>query len=249
MEDRSILSREAPDPDLVVRYGPDPLHVADVRCGATGSDRPLLVFVHGGFWRPTIDRAHTGSLALDLAERGWTTASIEYRRVPGQPDLTVGDVALALAAMPTEADIAGRHDGRVIVAGHSAGGHLALWAASSMPTDRMIGALALAPAADLLMADAHGLGDGATQMFLGVEAVERADLDPTRMAAPAVATTIVHGDADSIVPIALSRSYVAAHPSTRLIEVAGDGHFGVIDPLSATWPTVVDELERLAGLS
>jgi acetyl esterase/lipase len=247
-EDRSILSREAPAADLVVRYGPDPLHIADVRFAdppEAGCGRPLLAFVHGGFWRPTIDRVHTGPLACELAGAGWTVACIEYRRLPGQPELTVNDVALAVAALPVMPELTGCHDGRVIVAGHSAGGHLTLWAASCRPTDRLVAALALGPAADLVLADAQGLGDGATQAFLGAEGQERPDLDPTRMPSPQVPTTIIHGGFDSIVPIELSESYAAAHPMARLVRVPGDGHFGVIDPLSPTWPIVVAELVRL----
>lgn len=248
-EDRSILSREAPPPDLTLRYGPLDAQIADVRLARTadaGAGRPLLVFVHGGFWRPTFDRVHTGSLAFELATLGWTVAAIEYRRIPGDPEVTCTDVAQALAALPVAPELTGRHDGRVIVSGHSAGGHLTLWAAAMLPTDRLCGALALGPCADLDMADDRGLGDSATQAYLGCEAEQRPDLDPTRMQHPQVPVTIVHGAEDSIVPIELSESYAAAHPSTRLVSAPDDGHFGVIDPLHPTFRLVVAELERLA---
>ena len=202
------------------------------------------MFIHGGFWRPSIDRAHTGPLGTALAADGWTTAAIEYRRVPAEPDASVADVEAALTALPELVD---RHDGRVLVAGHSAGGHLALLAAGTMSLPSLIGVVALAPVADLERADAMGLGDGACHGFLGCSAVARTDLDPTRGPTPAVPVTIVHGANDSIVPLEISESYVAAHPGTHLVVTPTGGHFGVIDPLAPAWRTVVDELTSMSG--
>jgi acetyl esterase/lipase len=243
-EDRSILTRAAPPPDEVVSYGREAEHVADVRHGGDrAARRPLVVLIHGGFWRPSFDRAHTGPMAAALAQAGWTVAAVEYRRAPRHPDHTVDDIALSLHTLPGRVS---QHDGRVVVVGHSAGGHLALWAASRRPIPQLHGALALAPVADLRLAHELDLGDGATLAFLGEEANQRADLDPKRMPTPAIGTTIVHGDADEVVPPSLSDSYTAAHPRVRLVKVRRTGHFAVIDPLSDAWPVVVAELERLA---
>lgn len=243
-EDRSILTRPAAPPDEVVAYGEEAGQVADVRHGGERAGRrPLVVLIHGGFWRPSIDRAHTGPMAMALARAGWTVAAVEYRRVPHHPDLAVDDVALSLRTLPGKL---APHDGRVLVMGHSAGGHLTLWAAAMRPGPELHGALALSPAADLQLARELDLGEGAVLSFLGEEPDRRADLDPKRMPSPAVQTTIVHGDADEVVPLSVSRSYVAAHPRTRLVDPRGAGHFAVIDPESEVWPIVVGELERLA---
>lgn len=242
-EDRSVLTRKAPPPDTVVTFGEEPEHVADVRFGDERStSRPLVVVIHGGFWRPQIDRTHTGPMCAALSAAGWTVASIEYRRIPGDPDRTVQDVALALNALPHQV---AKHDGRVVAVGHSAGGHLALWAAATRPTPQLHAVLALGPAADLQFAHARNLGDGAALAFLGVEPRARTDLDPARMASPTIGVTIVHGEDDQIVPIGLAESYVAAHPQTRLVRLPATGHFAVIDPLSGVWPTVLAELDRL----
>lgn len=242
-EDRSILTRTATPADEVVAYGTEPEHVADVRHGGErGAKRPLVVLIHGGFWRPGIDRTHTGPMCEALAAAGWTVAAIEYRRVPQHPNLTVEDVALALRTLPAKVS---EHNGRVLVMGHSAGGHLTLWAAAKRPIAELDGALALAPAADLQLANDLNLGDGAALAFLGEDPKRRTDLDPKRMPSPAIPVTIVHGDADEIVPLALSESYVASHPQARLVKVPGAGHFAVIDPWHAAWATVVGELERL----
>jgi acetyl esterase/lipase len=245
-EDRSILTRASTPPDEIIAYGAEPEHVADVRHGGErGLRRPLVVLIHGGFWRPEFDRAHTGPMAAALAGAGWTVAAVEYRRAPPIPDHAVDDVEYALEALP--AKISG-HDGRVVVMGHSAGGHLALCAASERPVSHLHAALALAPVADLQLARALNLGGGAVLAFLGVEPDERPDIDPRWMPPPAIPTTIVHGGDDEIVPLLVSESYVAANPQARLVKLPAAGHFALIDPLSAAWPAVVGELERLCGV-
>lgn len=243
-EDRSVLSRTAPAPDETVRYGPLPEHVADAWHGdARAAARPLVVLVHGGFWRPEYDRAHTHPMAAAIRDAGWTVCSIEYRREPGRPEHTVRDVADALAAVPGALD---GHDGRVIVAGHSAGGHLALWAASAGPAPGQAGTLALAPVADLRLAEQLHLDDGAVPDFLGGDAASRADLDPARLPVPAGPVVLLHGLLDEIVPIVVAESYAAGQPGSRLVAVPGAAHFAVIDPLSAAWPAVLAELSNLS---
>jgi acetyl esterase/lipase len=245
VDDRSVLTRTVAAADTTVSYGTLPEHIADVRFGDERAiHRPLVAIVHGGFWRPTIDRTHTGPMAVALADHGWTVAAIEYRRIPGQPDATIDDVRDALVVLPERI---AKHDGRVLVIGHSAGGHLTLWAASARPTQRLVGALALGPAADLRLAHERGLGDGAAKAFLGVDAEQRADIDPKRMPSPQIPTTIVHGLQDEIVPIALAESYVDTHSQVKLLRLRDAGHFAVIDPRSHEWPSVRKELERLLG--
>jgi acetyl esterase/lipase len=244
-EDRSVLTRTVAPPDTSVSYGSLPEHVADVRFGDERAiHRPLVLIVHGGFWRPNIDRAHTGPMAVELAGEGWTVAAIEYRRVPGQPDATIDDVREALVSLPEKI---AKHDGRALVIGHSAGGHLALWAASARPTEKLVGALALGPAADLRLAHARGLGDGAALAFLGVDPEQRADIDPKQMPSPQIRTTIVHGVQDEIVPVALAESYVSSHPQVKLLRLRDAGHFAVIDPRSHEFRAVRRELESLIG--
>ncbi|GEL20353.1 alpha/beta hydrolase family protein [Pseudonocardia asaccharolytica] len=237
-EDRSVLTREAPPPDRVLRYGPEPDHVVDVRDGRGDEGaRPLVALVHGGFWRPRYDRLHVRPMTAALAEAGWSTAAIEYRRIPGRPDLSVADVATALHGL---AELTGRP---LLPAGHSAGGHLVLHAAAE-PVAAFAGVVALAPVADLLLAERQGLGDGAVAAFLGATAASRPDLDPVRRAAPACAVQIVHGDADEIVPVAVSESYRRAHPAAVLHRVDA-GHFALIDPRSPAWAAVLSALADL----
>jgi acetyl esterase/lipase len=246
-EYHSVLSRPATPPDETIAYGTDADQIADVRFGGErAAHRPLVILIHGGFWRPTYDRKHTGPMAVAMAEAGWTVAAIEYRRIPQHPNLTIDDVGAALQGLPSKI---GKHDGRVIVMGHSAGGHLTLWAASKRPNPRLTGALALGPAADLQLAHELDLGDGATLLFLGEDPKSRADIDPKRMPSPALPVTIVHGEEDDVVPVSVSDSYVATHPKTRFVKLRDVGHFGVIDPLSRAWPIVIEQLEQLERLA
>jgi acetyl esterase/lipase len=244
-EDLSILSRTANPPDLTISYGDHTDQVADIRYGNRGSELPLLVLIHGGFWKPEYDRTHAEAMSSALAEAGWTTLTLEYRRVSGDPDVTLDDIATALNALPSRLD---RHNGQLLLVGHSAGGHLALWFAAQNSKAPIQGVLALAPAADLEMAHTLNLGDGAVQRFLGQAPSHRPDTNPMLLPAPTTAVTILQGSADEIVPPALATSYCAAFPNTRLVQVADSGHFALIDPASTAWASVVLELENLGKL-
>ncbi|GAA3742668.1 alpha/beta hydrolase [Plantactinospora mayteni] len=260
---RGVLQRPAPPADVALRYGAGPEHVADLRLPAepAGPAQPLVVVVHGGFWRAEYDRRHTGPLAADLAARGYPVAQLEYRRT-GQPGGgwpgTFDDVAAGIAALPglVEAVLpAGRMaPGPPILLGHSAGGHLALWAALRAPAG-VRGVLALAPVLDLAEAYRLDLDGGAVAALLGGGPEDVPDLyataDPTRSAAPPVPASIVHGTLDRQVPVEPSRRYAAGATSTdlRFVELPECEHFGVIDPLSRAWPVVLAELHWLAGRS
>ncbi|WP_230422800.1 alpha/beta hydrolase family protein [Prauserella cavernicola] len=237
--DRSVLTRPAPEPDRTLRYGGEPEHVADAWLPATDTGRPLVVFIHGGYWRAEYDRVHTRPLAVALREDGWPVVSIEYRRLPGKPDEMVADVRAALSALPEQV---GAHE--VVLAGHSAGGHLALWASVACPPTGLLGTVALAPVADLMLAHRLGLGEGAVAEFLGGPPDGRADLDPTRMPSPECPVVLVHGTEDRL-PVSVSESYAQAHPAAKLVVVPGAAHFEVIDPRSAAWPVVTGELATL----
>jgi acetyl esterase/lipase len=256
VEDRSILSLESRAPDREIRYGDDPLHIADVWESRPQAGGPLVVLIHGGFWRPAFDRKHLGPFANAIADAGFTVASVEYRRVPGSPDLMIEDVALACARVPQRL---GAKDNRAIVIGHSAGGHLALWCATGdkgrvgreSPVETGVSGsalsiIALAPVASLVMGETLNLGTGAVTAFLGTPATARPELDPFERTAPTVPVTIVHGTADETVPIALSEQFQNKFPATRLLRVEGNGHFAVIDPRSDVWPILSAEIRRLS---
>ncbi len=234
-DDESVLDRASAPLDDVVRWGDDPDAVADVRHGDPA--RPLVVLIHGGFWRPAYDRVHVRATTEGLNAEGWTVAAPEYRRVPGGPDATTSDVAAALAALPSL--LADHHDGRVVVLGHSAGGHLALWAAAAAPAPGLVLTVSLGGVGSLALAEADGLGSGAVRAFLGGPASARPDLDPALLPTPFSQVRLVHGAEDDVVPVSQARAYAAAHHRARVVELPGCGHFGVIDPLADAWHAVV----------
>lgn len=240
-----MLTRPGPEPADTVSYGSDPDQVIDIYpAPATAASRSTVVLVHGGYWRPEYDRSHARSAASAIADAGHPTALIEYRRRPGDPDTTVSDVADAIRAVASGST--GLPAGPVVVVGHSAGGHLAL-VATADPDLPVAGCLALAPLADLRLAEQLVLDDDAVRAFLGCSAPDRADLDPVRLT-PTATVVVLHGELDSVVPVAVSESFVE-HVDARLVAMPDTGHFELIDPTSAAWAGVIAHLRATAPVA
>ena len=150
------------------RYGADQSQVADLHTPAAGEGWPVAVVLHGGFWRERYDRTLMEPLCADLAESGWAAWNLEYRRVGGGGGwpATFDDVAAGidhLAAVAAPLDRA-----RVVTIGHSAGGHLALWAASrARPGVAVTAAVGQAAVSDLAAVARLGLSNGAAEELLG----------------------------------------------------------------------------------
>jgi pimeloyl-ACP methyl ester carboxylesterase len=236
MSPRDILTRPAPPPDATLRYGELPDQVADAR---GSGPQTLVVLLHGGFWRPEYDRAHVGPLAAALAAEGFTVYTPEYRRT-GWPAM-FDDVAGFLDGLAADP----------VLIGHSAGGHLALWAAArhNLPDSspwrtsrRPAAVISLAGCSSLALTDEWGLDDNATATMMGGHAADVPDryalADPAALLPLGVPVTLVHGDLDERVPVAMSREFAAAS-GARLIELAGIEHFALIDPADPiTWPVL-----------
>lgn len=241
---RAVLTRAAAPPDLTIAYGDEPENVVDIHLPEV-MPAPLVVLLHGGFWRDVVDRVHTRPLADALCHEGYLVATPEYRRTPHarwpqiRADIeAVRDSLPALLADASAPTIPGPY--RLI--GHSAGGHLALWWALSTP-DAVERAVALAPVADLAAAYDADLDEGAVSALLGGTPDDHLrDFDDaniaTRLPAAAPPIVVLHGDADQRVPIEHNRAL--GLPS--LHELPGVEHFALIDPISAAWPVVRDAL-------
>ncbi|MFJ9624774.1 alpha/beta hydrolase family protein [Streptomyces sp. NPDC101181] len=278
-ESASAFAHPPVAPDRTAAYGDHPDQVIDFyasRDGRTGA--PLVVLLHGGAWRAPYDRAHVSPLADFLARRGFAVASVEYRRggaEPGGPDVgpvagrwpdTFDDVAAALDAVPVlaaqalpQADVR-----RIVVTGHSAGGHLALWAAARhvlpegspwrLPAPPALrGVVALAPIAHFTAAVERGVCGGAVTQLLGEEGVfdERAaQADPAALLPTGIATAIVQGVEDIVVPAAVPEAYVDAAAKSGetvgLTLLGGVGHFPLIDPTADACSVVAEEITQLA---
>lgn len=222
------------------RYGEEPDQVYEVYGPQRG---PLLVVVHGGYFRPGIDRTHARPQARALADAGYRVVLAEYRRVPGDPVVSITD----LEALEDHVGELGAW------VGHSAGGALVLLrgAASDRPS---VPVLALAPVADLVAAAREGLGDGAVVDWVGgtpeQQAQAYATVDPRqRWSAPfddargeTPRVLLAHGDADETVPLHLSTDFPA-----ESVTLAGAHHFDVVDPQSPYWPRVLELVREVSG--
>ncbi|WP_210407848.1 S9 family peptidase [Allokutzneria sp. NRRL B-24872] len=244
-DSREVLSRPAPGPDSSVTYGEHPDHVADLWFPRGDGPFPVAVVIHGGFWRAEYDRVHARPMCVALREAGYLVCAPEYRRTgaEGGWPATFDDTGAWLEALP---ELVGpRADtSRVALIGHSAGGHLALWAATRA---EVRGVVSLAGVCDLELASRRRLDNDAVGVLLGgtPESVpDRYEVaDPMRLTPTEVRTVLLHGDADDIVPVEASRTYAAqAGPLCELRELPGTGHFAVIDPLSTAWPEVLRAL-------
>ena len=238
----------------MIRYGDHPAQVAELTVPDGSGPWPVAVVIHGGFWRRQYDLSLGRPLAATLPARGWAALNVEYRRIGdgGGYPATLDDVGAAIDAL-AEAD-APLDTGRVVTIGHSAGGHLAAWAATR--ADPVVSVSAVIPQAgvlDLRRAAADGLGGGATQSLLGGEPTAVGDrydgANPMDRLPLGVPIRAVHGRADSIVPLRQSEAFVqaarAAGDDAELAIVDGD-HFVVIDPAGAAWATVLRWLDAVA---
>lgn len=236
-----------PLPDAVVRYADHDDAVIDLHLPEGAAER-LVVLLHGGFWKSEWDRRHTRAMARALAGAGCTVATPEYRRVGagGGWPVTGDDVLSAVSRLPDLLGSLGIAAGVPVVTGHSAGGQLALWLATTgVPIDRVV---ALAPVCDLREAIRLDLGDGATQALLDGADPDPADPMVVLTSRPEAGVVVIHGVDDDDVPLSLSRGLVERHPWVQLREVPGD-HMGLIEPGSAVWPTVLAALtERRSPL-
>lgn len=244
----SILSLPPPAADARVAYGSDENQFLDLRLPKTPPPFPLVINIHGGFWRARYDLQHTGHLCAALTAKGVATANLEYRRV-GNPGgswpNTFADVRGAYRFLIQSAGQRGFDSQRVLVMGHSAGGQLALCLAAH---ERGIkGVVSLAGLVDLQRTYKLHLSDDAVVEFLRGTPAEVPDhyreADPMELSIPQTAQWIIQGTSDDIVPPAFSRDYVALKQKrsgkekedVRLLEISGADHFDLIDPRSSAW--------------
>ena len=218
----------------VHRYGADPSQF-----GELWGSGPVAVLIHGGFWKAEYGLDLMDALAADLAARGWAAWNIEYRRLGnggGVPN-TLDDVGAAIDAL---ADLDGVDLTRVVAIGHSAGGHLAAWAATrDQPRVPISAIVSQAGVLDLERARELRLSNGVVDRFLGDHPMSIAS--PIERLPLGVPTLLTHGARDDIVPVEISERFAAASGATLVVE-PDEEHFGHLDPANPLWQAVIEWL-------
>jgi acetyl esterase/lipase len=260
-------ARSASRPAHRAAYGPAPLEFGDLFLPDGPGPHPVVVLVHGGCWLSRYDKSLVADVEQALPAKGFAVWSLEYRRLgddgggwPGTfQDVAQGTDFLRTLAMTYPLDLK-----RVVVAGHSAGGGLALWLAargkvsasseihSSDPLP-VIGVLALAPVPDYEGLEASGGCGRAMDRLLGGSPADRPDryqaASPMKLAPIGVPQRIVVGGRDTEwAPYGrayAARARAAGDQGAQLVEAPESGHFDVTDPTSSSWPVVVRSLEEL----
>jgi len=251
-----ILSLTPPPADHRVPYGTDSNQFGDLRIPKSGGPVPVVMNIHGGFWRAKYDLQHAGHLCAALTRTGIATWNVEYRRVGnvggGWPG-TFEDIGSAFRFLPQIAKQYKLDVSRALVMGHSAGGQLALClAAHESSVTRVV---SLGGVVDLQKAFELHLSNDAVVEFLGGKPAEVADhyheADPMQVVTKA-RQVLIHGGKDEVIPPSFSRDYVNAKRAkgedARLAEIAQADHFDLIDPRSEAWKQVETSVTDLLEL-
>ena len=248
----------------VERYGPGASQEGQWYLPALGGRLPVVVLVHGGYWKPGYDRHLQDDVAVLLADKGFAVWNIEYAPSSAPWPTTFRDVAAAVDHLSSSRQSDRLDLDRVAVAGHSAGGHLALWIASrsslpggavgAAPRVRPRVAVAQAPIADLVSGAREDLGGGAVQALMDGgpdDVANRFAVGSPQALLPVqgVLITLVHGDADDVVPLSQSTGYLEAArrvgTDVELRVLPGVGHFEHLDPSSEAVEVMVAALSEL----
>jgi len=268
---RELLELPPPPADLRVPYGSDELQFGELWLPEGAGPHPVVVLLHGGYWRPRYGLEYFGHAAAALRDERLAVWNVEYRRI-GHPgggwQGTFQDAGCALDALRGLAARFPLDLGRVVALGHSAGGQLALWAAgrhrlpdgdllTSPDPLRLAGAIGLAGVLDLRRAWELGLSEavmhdlmGGSPTAVGERYRSASPLDLLPLGVPQV---LIHGTDDGSVPLEFSERYhqaaLTAGDRCELTVLAGVGHFEVVDPRTAEWQRVLASVRSLIETS
>lgn len=248
VDSESLLDKKPPAPDLRLTYGSDLNQFIDVRLPAGAGPHPVVFFIHGGYWRAKYDLTHAGHLCAALAKVGIAAWNVEYRRVGnpggGWPG-TFEDVRAAYQFLRNHTDARQKLDlKRVCVAGHSAGGQLAMCLAAHETSITRV--FSLAGVLDLRHAWELHLSNDAVAGFLGGSPADvpehYREASPMELAIPHAVQKLVHGTKDDSVPYEISQRYIEAKKKSgedvELLTLPDVDHFQIIDPGSKVWSKV-----------
>jgi acetyl esterase/lipase len=256
-----ILSRKPPPADVRVTYGSDPNQFIDLRLPTDKQkSHPLLINIHGGFWRAKYGLEHAGHLCAASTSQGFVSANLEYRRVGNEGGAWPGtfeDIRSAYKFLIQNAQKHHLDPQRVVIMGHSAGGQLALCLAAHEPSVKNV--VSLAGVVDLERTYQLHLSNDAVVEFLRGTPAEVSDhyreANPMQLSIVQARQWLIHGSADDTVPPQFSREYVTAKKKrsgnhkedVHLLEIDGADHFDLIDPRSTAWLQVQKTVQQLVS--
>jgi arylformamidase len=235
----SRSAREAHRPMLDLRYGIGPKETLDLFV-PTARARGTLVFIHGGYWR-ALDKADFSFVAPPFLARDLAVAVLNYDLCPDATVATIADECRrAVAWLAREGPSTGALSERIVVGGHSAGGHLAVmlyatdWAAYGLPAAPFAGGFTLSGVHEL-----HPLTLSSMNVDLRLDAVEARRLSPVHHAPRTDAPLLVACGADETSEFRRqSQLMFDAWPGNRPqgmnapLFVAGRHHFSVVCDLA-----------------
>jgi acetyl esterase/lipase len=261
-----LISRPRPKADVRTPYGADPNQWGEWRSPPGPGRHPLVVMIHGGCWEASVAGADIMDWAAqDLRAHGFVVFNVEYRRLGqtggGYPG-TYQDIATAIAFARREAARHGADPARLVLLGHSAGGHLALWAAgrgripAASPLHegrprQVQGVVALGAITDL-KADATACGEEVSTRMAGEASPARpdpyVDTSPYVLAPLGARTILITAVGDQVVPPPIAERYAArARALGDAVEVhnPAGGHVEEIAPGSSAWAVAVAAVQAL----
>jgi acetyl esterase/lipase len=233
-------------------YGPDPNQFGDLRLPDGTGPHPLVIVIHGGYWRARYDLSHMEPVAEALCRLGYASWNLEYRRVGHSGGTWPGILEDVLAGCAAVGEFASEYAldmQRVLALGFSAGGHLALCAAAH--NSGWSGAISLAGVVDLQLAHDLQLSNGAVGELLGGDLSLLPEASPVHIAI-SVPQWLIHGTDDDTVPPEISERYAtfkrALGEQVHLQLLPGASHFDLIDPQSPHWTAVVSAISCIAPM-
>ncbi len=269
-----LLEREREPADHRMPYGEGEEQYGELWLPEGAGLHPLVIMVHGGCWQASIPGTILqDQLNADLRQRGFAVWNITYPRVgheTGTYPGTFTSVAMAVDHVRALAETYPIDLDRSVIMGHSAGGHLALWAGartqlpdggeSLASQDPFLpgGVITLAGINDLQRYNAEGpgrCGEPATVNTL-IRADARtgdpfADTSPAAMLPLGIEQVIISAELDPIVPASLGQAYaqdaITAGDTVREITLDDAGHFELIDPTAPAWAVILAEIARLTA--
>lgn len=266
---QELLTRPRPAADAHIAYGADALQYGDLYLPKGAGEHAVIVLIHGGCWLGALPGPELmDSMVEPLRAQGFAVWNIEYRRI-GQPGGgypgTFVDTAAAVDELRAIAPRYRLDLSHVVLVGHSAGGHLAAWAAARPSIAKTSALYAKAPLAIRGVVSLSGIldlesyratgpgacgGPATIDGLVGRHTDPYADTSPARLLPAGVPETILSGGSDRIVPPAFGHDYAkkarAAGDAIEDIEIPGAGHFDMIDPLSPAWPAIAAAIEKAA---